>query len=313
MQNLAIIYGAVIDDVLSKVRSDFVQEGNEPVVEELRALWEEKLLHTGVLDLPTQEEYQEPVKEEANTSLALGSSFGYQQALNVPHNTASHQHHPHASIYATGQQYLQQQQQQQYSQSPLPSVHQGHLVQPSLSTHVSAQPNIAYRMQQPLVLNQQAYSRGLSQPLQQPHSNIADGRKRKAESLQVPYGVNITGPPQKQERLLGPNHPQSQMPGTSQGIPQIIPPKAPAQAIPQQDGPADDTAPSPEGTSLDNLSDVELDDDAIEGKMLPDFILGQYELVKRIKNRWKCTLNHAVMHLNGQDVVVTKAQGELTF
>ena len=29
MQNLAIIYGAVIDDVLSKVRSDFVQEGNE--------------------------------------------------------------------------------------------------------------------------------------------------------------------------------------------------------------------------------------------------------------------------------------------
>lgn len=80
-----------------------------------------------------------------------------------------------------------------------------------------------------------------------------------------------------------------------------------------QDGPADDTAPSPEGTSLDNLSDVELDDDAIEGKMLPDFILGQYELVKRIKNRWKCTLNHAVMHLNGQDVVVTKAQGELTF
>ena len=29
MQNLAIIYGAVIDDVLSKVRSDFVQKGNE--------------------------------------------------------------------------------------------------------------------------------------------------------------------------------------------------------------------------------------------------------------------------------------------
>ncbi len=29
MQNLAIVYGAVIDDVLSKVRSEFVQEGNE--------------------------------------------------------------------------------------------------------------------------------------------------------------------------------------------------------------------------------------------------------------------------------------------
>ena len=29
MQNLAIIYGAVIDDVLSKVRPEFVQKGNE--------------------------------------------------------------------------------------------------------------------------------------------------------------------------------------------------------------------------------------------------------------------------------------------
>lgn len=84
-----------------------------------------------------------------------------------------------------------------------------------------------------------------------------------------------------------------------------------------QDGPADDLIPGPEGTSFDNLSDVELDDDdaaaATDSKLLPDYILGQYELVKRIKNRWKCTLNHAVMHLNGQDVVVTKAQGELTF
>lgn len=84
-----------------------------------------------------------------------------------------------------------------------------------------------------------------------------------------------------------------------------------------QDGPADDVTPSAEETSLVNLSDVELDDDdaapASDAKMLPDYILGQYELVKRIKNRWKVTLNHAVMHLNGQDVVVTKAQGELTF
>lgn len=79
-----------------------------------------------------------------------------------------------------------------------------------------------------------------------------------------------------------------------------------------QDGPADDPAASPEGASLDNLSDVEVDD-AIEGKMLPDYILGQYELVKRIRNKWKCTFNHAVMHLNGQDVVVSKAQGEFMF
>ena len=82
-----------------------------------------------------------------------------------------------------------------------------------------------------------------------------------------------------------------------------------------QDGPGDDPAPTPEGEAAsENLSDVEVEgDDLVDGKMLPDFILGQYELVKRIKNRWKCTLNHAVLHLNGQDVVVSKAIGEFTF
>ena len=65
---------------------------------------------------------------------------------------------------------------------------------------------------------------------------------------------------------------------------------------------------------MDNLSDVELDNDAVEDTdLMPNYVLGQYELVKRIKNRWKVTLNHAIMHLNGQDIVVSKANGEFTF
>ena len=88
-----------------------------------------------------------------------------------------------------------------------------------------------------------------------------------------------------------------------------------------QDGPADDPTPSSgvectaAGTALDSLSDVELDEEDVPapgGEMLPDYILGQFELVRRTKNRWKCTLKHAVMHLNGCDVVVSKAQGQLT-
>lgn len=79
-----------------------------------------------------------------------------------------------------------------------------------------------------------------------------------------------------------------------------------------QDGPGDDPAPAPEAASLDNLSDVEVDEDDNKA-MLPDFILGQYETVKRIKTRWRCNFNNAVMHLNGQDVVVSKVAGEFTF
>ena len=81
-----------------------------------------------------------------------------------------------------------------------------------------------------------------------------------------------------------------------------------------QDGPGDDPAPAAEAASLDNLSDVEVDEDDIDNtEMLPDFILGQYETVKRIKTRWRCNFNNAVMHLNGQDVVVSKVAGEFTF
>lgn len=80
-----------------------------------------------------------------------------------------------------------------------------------------------------------------------------------------------------------------------------------------QDGPGDDPTPTVEGTSLD-LSDVEVEENELENKeMLPDFILGQYESVKRIRTRWRCNLNNAVMHLNGQDVVVSKVAGEFMF
>ncbi|KAL0040863.1 hypothetical protein WJX79_007871 [Trebouxia sp. C0005] len=231
MQSLAIVYGAVIDDVLSKVRSEFVQEGNEPVVEELRALWEEKLLQTGVLDAPSPEEYEE--------------------------------------------------------------------LQPALNPYVSQQQ----------AAGQYVYGNGQPHSMQQRTVTDAESRKRKAESTQVPYGADAAGPAQKQERMMSAAYPQPQLSRGPQSIPQQIPP-----AIPQQDGPGDDPAPAAEAASLDNLSDVEVDEDDIDNKeMLPDFILGQYETVKRIRTRWRCNFNNAVMHLNGQDVVVSKVAGEFMF
>ena len=127
-----------------------------------------------------------PVKQEANVSaargiLAPGSSLAHQQALHVPRNQSGPQLHDPSNIYSTGQQYLQQ---QQFLQQPLrnAAVPQGHALHSSRPT---AQSSAAFRMQQPanVVLSQQGY--GQPQPLQQSYSNIADGRKRKAEALQV--------------------------------------------------------------------------------------------------------------------------------
>ena len=44
---------------LSMTCPDRVLCAPRPVVEDLRALWEEKLLQTGVLDAPSPEEYEE--------------------------------------------------------------------------------------------------------------------------------------------------------------------------------------------------------------------------------------------------------------
>ena len=115
--------------------------------------------------------------------LAPASSLRCPQASNVSHSISGHQDPPPTTC-ASGQQYLQQ---QQCLPQPFPSVHQGHTDQPSLSLQSSAQPN-AYRMQQAVVLDQQGYGHGHPQVLQQPHSNIPDSRKRKAEAVQVVIG-----------------------------------------------------------------------------------------------------------------------------
>ncbi|DBB07859.1 TPA: hypothetical protein ACH3X3_009259 [Trebouxia sp. C0006] len=324
MQSLAIVYGAVIDDVLSKVRSEFVQEGNEPVVEELRALWEEKLLQTGVLDAPSPEEYEEPVKEEQKLPQTGPGSLHspYQFANTGPSLAAPGQlYQQPANVYLASQNYLQQ---NQHLQQPLRnlSVAQGpsatsHPYQPHVSNQSVNQSTSGFRLQpavNPYVGQQQAagqyvYGNGQPHPMQQRTVTDAESRKRKAESTQVPYGADAAGPAQKQERMMSAAYPQPQLSRGPPSIPQQIPP-----AIPQQDGPGDGPAPAAEAASLDNLSDVEVDEDEIDNKeMLPDFILGQYETVKRIKTRWRCNFNSAVMHLNGQDVVVSKVAGEFTF
>lgn len=50
-QDLSTVYRWILDDVIAKVKPDFVQEGvEESVLLELRSAWEEKLKNAGMLD-----------------------------------------------------------------------------------------------------------------------------------------------------------------------------------------------------------------------------------------------------------------------
>ena len=61
----------------------------------------------------------------------------------------------------------------------------------------------------------------------------------------------------------------------------------------------------------DNLSDVEIEDDDATG--LPDVLLGQFELVKRVKTTWKVTMKAAILHAHGRDILISKVNGEMKF
>ena len=68
---VAIIYKQVIEDVLRKVRRDFVNMGvDEQVLQELQSGWEQKLMNSGIFDV------KPPPPPIASQSLATPSLVG---------------------------------------------------------------------------------------------------------------------------------------------------------------------------------------------------------------------------------------------
>ncbi|KAK9823701.1 hypothetical protein WJX72_004774 [[Myrmecia] bisecta] len=81
-QDVTAVYRSVIDNVITKVKPEFVQEGvDEAVLDELRVLWEQKLLASGALDPPPQAaqdlRYARPIDQGSYTgSTATGQPVG---------------------------------------------------------------------------------------------------------------------------------------------------------------------------------------------------------------------------------------------
>ncbi|GLT56242.1 hypothetical protein SLA2020_293010 [Shorea laevis] len=65
---------------------------------------------------------------------------------------------------------------------------------------------------------------------------------------------------------------------------------------------------------LNENDDDDLDDvDQGEELNKQHFVLAQFDMVKRTKSRWKCTLKDGIVHINNRDILFNKANGELEF
>eukprot|EP00697_Spironema_sp_BW2_P016139 gnl/Spiro4/7263_TR3799_c0_g1_i1.p2 gnl/Spiro4/7263_TR3799_c0_g1~~gnl/Spiro4/7263_TR3799_c0_g1_i1.p2 ORF type:complete len:234 (-),score=56.13 gnl/Spiro4/7263_TR3799_c0_g1_i1:33-734(-) len=99
---------------------------------------------------------------------------------------------------------------------------------------------------------------------------------------------------------------------------------APQPPIPQTDGLSDtedstrvtQPPPPPAVDSRDGLDDSDLnsedeDEQQEEGEQdCGDYILAQFDKVKRVKTKWRCTLKDGMMNLGGRDYLFHKATGE---
>ncbi|CAA7398101.1 unnamed protein product [Spirodela intermedia] len=77
--------------------------------------------------------------------------------------------------------------------------------------------------------------------------------------------------------------------------------------LPQLDGMDGDEPPLNED---DDLDDPEQEEEELNTEHL---VLAQFDKVTRAKNKWKCTLKDGIMHINSKDVLFNKASGEFEF
>jgi transcription initiation factor TFIIA large subunit len=231
---VAIIYKQVIEDVLRKVRRDFVNMGvDEQVLQELQSGWEEKLMASGIFDV------KPPPLPTLSQPLTAASIVGVDLSGAVP-------------------------------LTPIP----------------------------PLLVGQPSYP---------PLGYVAPGS---ALSAFIPSQLPFAPAPTV----------VATTPTAAPTNPAINTPQRPERRI--------DSDPDALGSDLDS-TDSELDgptqgvvaaaandggEGAHEEQQQPDpkenFLLCLYEKVHRTRNKWRCTLQNGVLHIDGQEFVLGKINGE---
>ncbi|VAI23250.1 unnamed protein product [Triticum turgidum subsp. durum] len=282
------IYTTVIEDVVAKVRKDFIADGaGDAVLNELQALWETKLLHCGAISGNTDRNRTPPAGASA------GGATPPVHDLNVPYEATSEEYatptadmlFPPTPIQTplpagidTGP--------WDYAPSPIGDMRNGMGMTNGADRETGRpspfmQPPSPWMNQRPL---------GLDVNLAFAYEDLEDRLMQPQPLTTKDFLMASCG---KRKRDEYPS----------------------ASFVPQQDGCADQVAggvddDEPPLNEDDDDDDDDIDDDFDETQHL---VLAQFDKITRTKNRWKCDLKGGIMHLNGRDVLFNKASGEFDF
>ncbi|XP_072171024.1 transcription initiation factor IIA subunit 1-like [Diadema setosum] len=322
-QNVSKLYKSVIDDVINNVREAFLDEGvEEPVLQDLKQIWESKLLQSRAIDLGPRPQQQQQQQQS-------GGKFSVQDAS--------------ASYQSTGQ---ERQQNKQSSQPPLDrqgaSAAQaplaGNLSSSAAAANLAVQQNMLHLQPQqmqsvPFAIQQQGSGAGATQTFpayqlqtQQPSGMVG----LQSIPVLIQPGVQSTGQephivttPQGMVLSQGAIRVQS-----SGDQPPIVQVDGTNDTSDEEDDDFDedddddkdddddnddndneDAGGDDEEEPLNSADDVS-DEDPSELFEADNVVVCQYDKINRSRNKWKFTLKHGIMNLKGKDYVFCKSTGD---
>ncbi|KAM3278830.1 hypothetical protein ACQJBY_046239 [Aegilops geniculata] len=280
------LYISVIDDVVANVRKDFTTDVvGEAVLNELQALWETKLLHSGAISGNIDRNRAPPAGASA------GGATPPVHDLNVPYEATSEEYAiPTADMLFPPTPI----------QTPLPAgIDTGPWdYAPSPTSDVRNGMGM---------MNGADPETGSPSPFMQPPSPCMNQR---------PLGldVNLAFAHEEEIRMMMQPQPLTTKDFLMMSCGKRKRDEYPSGSfVPQQDGCADQVAGGDDDEPPLNEDDDDEDDIDDDFDDTQHLVLAQFDKITRTKNRWKCTLKGGIMHLNGRDVLFSKASGEFDF
>ncbi|KAI3507703.1 hypothetical protein L1887_22694 [Cichorium endivia] len=337
------VYIQVIEDVITKVREEFISNGGpgEGVLTELQGIWELKMMQAGAILGPID-------RSSTATLPALGAPANTVRDLNVPYDGPEEYETPTADLLFPPTPLETPIQTPLPAQTPLPGTVGNSYNIPTAGTPItpvnylpvdeneasgSQSGRPSQYMQAPSWLNQRprldvnvVYEEGREdgdretahQPMTQDFLRLTSG-KRKREDFPSQYRPGGYIPQQDGSGDVPADEFESY---NYQGVVNedynvANTPAPPEVQVPtpglvnQNDALDDDDEDEPLN---ENDDDDDLDDGDDEEELITqDLVLAQFDKVTRAKNRWKCTLKDGIMHINSRDILFNKASGEFDF
>lgn len=312
------LYRSVIEDVISGVKDVFLDEGvDEQALQELRQIWEKKLLESKAID-PPDHPLPTPAGRPQATAATLQPTAQVAQPLTIGPNGLVQptmlQYHTTAQLRGTPTLMDQK------LTITLPPGQPAVMSSPAAAAALALHPNVAASLLQGGVINvgdRPVVTTAAGTLHFHPVATLAGGAATAYTTTGAQAQVVTAAPPPTQQQVQQ----------TPSGLVQLDGAGDTSDEEEEEDdfnededdganeegagGPEDDNedGPQEEVEPLNSDDDVS-DEEATENFEIDNVVVCQYDKISRSRNRWKFHFKDGIMNLQGKDYVFQKAVGD---